>query len=62
MSAPENYCGEQAKRYYQCRRERDAQIFTAIKIWETEKVRSMKKEEQLKYIESLKLKKQLFEK
>ena len=30
MNSAENLCGNQSKNYYMCRRERDAQIYTAI--------------------------------
>jgi hypothetical protein len=34
MNSKTNECGAEAKNYYMCRRERDAQLFTAIKEWE----------------------------
>ena len=43
MNHPENECGDQALHYYLCRNERDSQLFTAIKSWETEKFSSIKK-------------------
>ena len=43
MNSPENACGSQAKNYYVCKRERDAQIFGAIKLWETDLIGKMKK-------------------
>ena len=36
MNSSENLCGVEAKHYYMCRRERDAQIYTAIRSWETQ--------------------------
>ena len=43
MNTSENLCGIQAKHYYMCRRERDAQIYSAIRKWETDLIRSEKK-------------------
>ena len=40
MNSAENMCGTQAKHYYMCRRERDAQIFSLIKKWEIEEFQS----------------------
>ena len=47
MNSAENLCGSQAKHYYMCKRERDAQIFTAIRTWEIEKFqeKDLKKED-----------------
>ena len=33
-----NLCGDENKYYYMCKRERDALLFTKIKLWETEEV------------------------
>ena len=38
MNSAENLCANQAKNYYICRRERDAQIYSTIRGWETEKL------------------------
>ena len=55
MNSAENMCGTQAKNYYICKRERDAQIFSAIKSWETDLVTKMKKpQHQESYIDNLK--------
>ena len=55
MNSAENMCGTQAKNYYICKRERDAQIFSAIKSWETDLVTKMKKtQHQTAYIDTLK--------
>ena len=44
MNSAENLCGLHAKHYYMCRRERDAQVFSAIKRWEQEYLASSVKE------------------
>lgn len=36
MNSQANRCGPENKAYYQCKRERDAQLFTSIKEWEVE--------------------------
>mgnify|MGYP000607084326 CR=1 FL=1 len=51
MNSAENLCSSQAKSYYMCRRERDAQIFSAIRAWETEKITTEK--EPLNYIQAI---------
>ena len=54
MNSAENMCGTQAKNYYICKRERDAQIFSAIKSWETDLVTKMKKpQHQASYIDTI---------
>ena len=54
MNSAENMCGVQAKNYYICKRERDVQIFSAIKNWETDLVSKMKKtQHQESYIDIL---------
>ena len=42
MNSAENMCGSEAKLYYMCRRERDAQIYSAIKNWEIEEITQRK--------------------
>lgn len=36
MGSQANRCGIENKAYYECKRERDAQLFTSIKSWERE--------------------------
>ena len=38
MKSQQNLCGSEIKDFYICRRERDAQIFSAIKSWEEDQV------------------------
>ena len=54
MNSAENLCGSQAKLYYMCRRERDAQIFSAIRSWETENiVATSSEQDKAAYIQSI---------
>lgn len=61
MNSPENRCGDLAKHYYTCRRERDAQLFSAIKSWETETFSSLKPEARSKYLGELEAKQARFQ-
>jgi hypothetical protein len=59
MNAAENLCGEQAIMYYNCRRERDAQLFSAIKDWEVDTYKKLQSpESREQYISQLEEKKQ----
>ena len=40
MGSQQNKCGGYNKAYYQCKRERDSQIFTSIKDWEVDHFKS----------------------
>ena len=51
MNSAQNLCGAQAKKFYVCKRERDAQLFTAIKDWEISDYSSM--EDKGTYIQEL---------
>lgn len=62
MNSPENRCGEYAMQYYVCRRERDAQIFSAVKSWETETFTNLKPDARAQYLADLEVKRARFEK
>ena len=42
MNSAENLCGDLAKLFYMCKRERDAQLFEAVKSWEMEEFNKLK--------------------
>ena len=55
MNSAENLCGDHAKLFYMCKRERDAQLFEAVKNWEKEEFNKLTSgKEREDYIEKLK--------
>ena len=40
LGSQANKCGEQNKLFYQCKRERDSQMFKSIQTWEQEHIKS----------------------
>ena len=55
MNSAENLCGDHAKLFYMCKRERDAQLFEAVKNWEKEEFNKLAMGKERKdYIEKLK--------
>lgn len=48
-----NLCGDENKKYYMCKRERDAVLFSRVKSWEIEEMAKVNTEERNKYIANL---------
>ena len=54
MNTSTNLCAKQNKQYYMCRRERDAQLFSSIQDWESQKFTKLSKNDKEKYLQGLK--------
>ena len=58
MNSQTNQCSTEIKDFLMCRRERDAQIFGAIKMWETQLFSKMAQKDRVEHLKSLEAEKE----